>query len=339
MSSDAAHRAAVLGAGSWGTALAIHLGDRGRDVQLWGRDSALMGEMADRRANPTYLPDVTFPDHLNPTGALDEALNGARYVILAIPSHGMRSVLREAAPHLPAGAILVSATKGIENDSLRRMSEVATEETGGRHPVVVLSGPSFAAEVARKLPTALVAASTDDAALRAVQDEFRGSTFRLYASDDVPGVEIGASLKNIIAIAAGVVESLHLGHNAMSALITRGLAEISRLAGAMGGRRETLAGLSGLGDLVLTCTGNLSRNRHVGIELGRGRALQDVLAGMRMVAEGVRTASTVVELADQFGLSMPISRTIHDVVSGRIEAADAYRGLMGSTPGHESEPG
>jgi len=284
--------------------------------------------MADRRANPTYLPDVTFPDHLNPTGALDEALNGARYVILAIPSHGMRSVLREAAPHLPAGAILVSATKGIENDSLRRMSEVATEETGGRHPVVVLSGPSFAAEVARKLPTALVAASTDDAALRAVQDEFRGSTFRLYASDDVPGVEIGASLKNIIAIAAGVVESLHLGHNAMSALITRGLAEISRLAGAMGGRRETLAGLSGLGDLVLTCTGNLSRNRHVGIELGRGRALQDVLAGMRMVAEGVRTTTAALALGERYGVELPIAAQMAEVLAGRLTPRDAVVTLM-----------
>ncbi|HEX5215965.1 MAG TPA: NAD(P)H-dependent glycerol-3-phosphate dehydrogenase [Vicinamibacterales bacterium] len=328
MSSDAAHRAAVLGAGSWGTALAVHLGDRGRDVQLWGRDSALMGEMADRRANPTYLPDVTFPDHLNPTGALDEALNGARYVILAIPSHGMRSVLREAAPHLPADAILVSATKGIENDSLRRMSEVASEETGGRHPVVVLSGPSFAAEVARKLPTALVAASTDDAAVRAVQEEFRGSTFRLYASDDVPGVEIGASLKNIIAIAAGVVESLHLGHNAMAALITRGLAEISRLAGAMGGRRETLAGLSGLGDLVLTCTGNLSRNRHVGIELGRGRALQDVLAGMRMVAEGVRTTTAALALGERYGVELPIAAQMAEVLAGRLTPRDAVVTLM-----------
>jgi len=328
MSSDAAHRAAVLGAGSWGTALAIHLGDRGRDVQLWGRDSTLMGEMADRRANPTYLPDVTFPDHLNPTGALDEALDGARYVILAIPSHGMRSVLRQAAPYLPAGAILVSATKGIENDSLRRMSEVATEETGGRHPVVVLSGPSFAAEVARKLPTALVAASTDAAAVRAVQEQFRGSTFRLYASDDVPGVEIGASLKNIIAIAAGVVESLHLGHNAMSALITRGLAEISRLAGAMGGRRETLAGLSGLGDLVLTCTGSLSRNRHVGIELGRGRALQDVLAGMRMVAEGVRTTTAALALGEQYGVELPIAAQMAEVLAGRLTPRDAVVTLM-----------
>ena len=328
MSSDAAHRAAVLGAGSWGTALAIHLGDRGRDVQLCGRDSTLMGEMADRRANPTYLPDVTFPDHLNPTGALDEALDGARYVILAIPSHGMRSVLREAAPYLPAGAILVSATKGIENDSLRRMSEVATEETGGRHPVVVLSGPSFAAEVARKLPTALVAASTDAAAVRAVQEQFRGSTFRLYASDDVPGVEIGASLKNIIAIAAGVVESLHLGHNAMSALITRGLAEISRLAGAMGGRRETLAGLSGLGDLVLTCTGSLSRNRHVGIELGRGRALQDVLAGMRMVAEGVRTTTAALALGEQYGVELPIAAQMAEVLAGRLTPRDAVVTLM-----------
>jgi glycerol-3-phosphate dehydrogenase (NAD(P)+) len=208
------------------------------------------------------------------------------------------------------------------------MSEVATEETGGRHPVVVLSGPSFAAEVARKLPTALVAASTDAAAVRAVQEEFRGSTFRLYASDDVPGVEIGASLKNIIAIAAGVVESLHLGHNAMSALITRGLAEISRLAGAMGGRRETLAGLSGLGDLVLTCTGSLSRNRHVGIELGRGRALQDVLAGMRMVAEGVRTTTAALALGEQYGVELPIAAQMAEVLAGRLTPRDAVVTLM-----------
>ena len=191
----------------------------------------------------------------------------------------------------------MSATKGLETETLRRMSEVVCEETGGRHPVVVLSGPSFAPEVAREMPTALVAASRDAAALESVQQRFRGPRFRLYGSTDVAGVEIGAALKNIIAIAAGVVESLALGHNALAALITRGLAEISRLACAVGGQRETLAGLSGLGDLVLTCTGTLSRNRHVGMELGRGRALDEILAGMRMVAEGVRTTQAALALS------------------------------------------
>ena len=328
MTSDTRHRAAVLGAGSWGTALAIHLGSVGHDVTLWGRDRALLDEMSDRRANPTYLPDIMFPARLRPVAHLADALAGARHVIVAVPSHGLRAVLHEAAPHVPAGAILVSATKGIETDTLQRMSSVIAEETQGRHPVVVLSGPSFAAEVARHAPTALVAASSDAAALRCVQEEFRGPAFRLYASDDVVGVEIGAALKNIIAIAAGVTESLQLGHNAMSALITRGLAEISRLSGAMGGRRETLAGLSGLGDLVLTCTGSLSRNRHVGVELGRGRPLDEILASMRMVAEGVRTTPAALALGVAHGVELPIASQMADVLAGRCAPKDAVVNLM-----------
>lgn len=322
------HRAAVLGAGSWGTALAIHLGSVGHDVALWGRDATLMTAMAERRANPTYLPDVTFPAPLRPTASLSSALHGARHVIVAVPSHGLRTVMRAAAAHLPEGAILVSATKGIENDTLKRMSEVLQEETGGRHPVVVLSGPSFAAEIAQRLPTALVAASDDAAAVAAVQDEFRGPLFRLYGSTDVVGVEISASLKNVIAIAAGVVESLGLGHNAMSALITRGLAEISRLSCAMGGQRETAAGLSGLGDLVLTCTGSLSRNRHVGLELGRGRSLDDVLAGMRMVAEGVRTTTAALALGARHGVELPIAAQVAEVLAGRKTPRAAVGDLM-----------
>ena len=328
MRSDAGHQAAVLGAGSWGTALAIHLGFIGHDVTIWGRDRALIDEMAARRANPTYLPDLTFPSPLRPVPALAEALAGARYVIVAVPSHGLRSVVRAAVPHLSTGAVLVSATKGIETDSLQRMSEVIAGETGGRHPVVALSGPSFAAEVARQLPTALVAASTNAEAVRGVQEEFRGPAFRLYASEDVVGVEIGAALKNIIAIAAGVTESLQLGHNAMAALITRGLAEISRLSGAMGGRRDTLAGLSGLGDLVLTCTGSLSRNRHVGLELGRGRPLEEILASMRMVAEGVRTTSAALALGVRYGVELPIAAQMAEVLAGRQTPRDAVVNLM-----------
>jgi len=328
MSSDAKHRAAVLGAGSWGTALAIHLGQIGHDVTLWGRDRALLHEMASRRANPTYLPDLTFPPAVRPTVSLDDALAGATLVLLAVPSHGLRAVVRAAAPHVPARAVLVSATKGIETDTLARMSEVVSAETHGRHPVVVLSGPSFAAEVARQLPTALVAASTDAAAVRLVQDGLRGPFLRLYASDDVAGVEIGGALKNIIAIAAGVVESLGLGRNALAALITRGLAEISRLSCAMGGRRETLAGLSGLGDLVLTCTGSLSRNRHVGIELGRGRSLDSILAGMRMVAEGVNTTTAALALGARHGVELPIAEQMAAVLGGRKTPKDAVTDLM-----------
>jgi glycerol-3-phosphate dehydrogenase (NAD(P)+) len=328
MHSDASHQAAVLGAGSWGTALAIHLGNVGHHVTLWGRDRALIEEMAARRANPTYLPDLTFPLPLAPTPSLADALAGARHVIVAVPSHGLRTVVRMALPHLPAGAVLVSATKGFETDTLQRMSEVLVDETRGRHPVVVLSGPSFAAEVARRLPTALVAASTDERAVRSVQQEFRGPSFRLYGSDDVVGVETGAAFKNTIAIAAGVVESLELGHNALSALITRGLAEISRLACAMGGRRETLAGLSGLGDLVLTCTGSLSRNRHVGVELGRGRSLDEILSGMRMVAEGVRTTTAALALGERHGVELPIAAQMAEVLDGRCDVHAALEALM-----------
>lgn len=328
MSVEITGQAAVLGAGSWGTALAVHLGTSGRDVSLWGRDAALLAEMSARRANPTYLPDVAFPDRLRPTASLEEALADSRYVILAVPSHGLRDVLRAASAFIPAGAVLVSATKGLEVGSLHRMSQVAEAETGGRFPVVVLSGPSFASEVARRLPTALVAASSDEDALRAVQHEFRGSYFRLYGSDDVVGVEIGAALKNIIAIAAGVVESLDLGHNAMAALITRGLAEISRLSCAMGGRRETLAGLSGLGDLVLTCTGDLSRNRHVGLELGRGRPLDEILSGMKMVAEGVRSTSAALALGATHGVELPIASHMAEVLAGRETPRDAVGALM-----------
>lgn len=320
--------AAVLGAGSWGTALAMHLAGAGHRVCLWGRDRALIAEMRERRANPTYLPDVILPDSVTPADTFDEALSGARFVVCAVPSHGLREVMRLARPYLERDAILISATKGIEESSLARMSEVLIEETGEAHRVVVLSGPSFAAEVARGLPTALVAASTDTTAVDAVQEEFRSKSLRLYGSDDVIGVEVGGALKNVIAIAAGAVESLGLGHNALSALITRGLAEISRLAAAVGGRRETLAGLSGLGDLVLTCTGSLSRNRHVGMELGRGRPIGDVLAGMRMVAEGVRTTDAALALGARHGVELPIAQQMSDVLAGRRPPLEAVGELM-----------
>jgi len=319
---------AILGAGSWGTALSVHLGRLGHDVRLWARDRSFAGELQARRANATYLPDVALPETVSISSSIDEALRGTELIVAAVPSHGCRTVMRAAAPHIARRATIVSATKGLESDTLLRMSEVIAEELGPARPVVVLSGPSFALEVARQLPTAVLAASSNEAATELVQAEFRGPYFRLYASRDVAGVEIGAALKNVIAIAAGVVEGLGLGQNALAALITRGLAEISRLACAAGGRRETLAGLSGLGDLVLTCTGSLSRNRHVGIELARGRPLPEILAGMKMVAEGVRTTGAALALGARHGVELPIASQMAEVLAGRSDARSAVGALM-----------
>ncbi|HKB13508.1 MAG TPA: NAD(P)H-dependent glycerol-3-phosphate dehydrogenase [Vicinamibacterales bacterium] len=330
---------AVLGAGSWGTALAVHLGRVGHDVRLWARDPALVAEMATRRANAVYLPGVGLPDSVVVTHAMDDALPGAELVVSAIPSHGCRSVIRSAAPWLSARATIVSATKGIEAGTMLRMSEVIVQETAAAHRVVVLSGPSFAIEVARQLPTAVLAASVDADAIELVQQEFRGPSLRLYGSDDVIGVEIGAAMKNIIAIAAGVVEGLGLGHNALAALVTRGLAELTRLACAAGGRRETLAGLSGLGDLVLTCTGTLSRNRHVGIELARGRTLPEILAGMKMVAEGVITTGAALELGARHGVELPIATQMAEVLGGRSDVRTAITALMLRPQRAEAETG
>jgi len=318
----------VVGAGSWGTALAVHLTRTGHAVQLWARDACLVSQIQRSGSNTRYLPDIELPRTIRVTSDLGEALHEASFVVFAVPSHGLRAVVRSAAALLGADAILVSAAKGLEEVTLARMSQVVIQETDGSHPTVVLSGPSFAAEVARGLPTAVLAASADGAALARVQEHFRGPTFRLYGSEDVTGVEIGGALKNVIAIAAGAVEGLGLGHNSMAALITRGLAEISRLAGAEGGRRETLAGLGGLGDLVLTCTGALSRNRCVGIELGRGRRLEEILSGMHMVAEGIRTTSAALALGAQHGIELPIAAQMKRVLDGTCSPRDAVETLM-----------
>ena len=320
---------AILGAGSWGTALAVHLARSGHDVRLWARGSAMVATMTATRRNPHYLSDIALPDSVSVTTDMAGALRGVACVVVAVPTRGVRTAVRAAAPLLAPGAILVSAAKGLETESLQRMSQVIASEVGGRHAIVVLSGPSFAAEVARELPTAVLAASADAAAVEAVQEQFKGRGFRIYASDDVPGVEIGGALKNVIAIAAGCVEGLGLGHNAMAALITRGLAEISRLACAEGGRRETLAGLSGLGDLVLTCTGELSRNRRVGVELGRGRPLIEILRDIRMVAEGVRTTGAALALGQRHGLELPIAAQMAAVLEGRTSPMVAVESLMG----------
>ena len=319
---------AVLGSGSWGTALALHLSNAGHKVWLWGRNPELISEMALTRVNAVYLPEVVLPAGVVMTGELEDALHRADFVVAAVPSHGTRGVIRSAAPFIPRDAQIVSATKGLEQDTLLRVSEVIAEEVRGARPIAVLSGPSFAIEVARGLPTAVSVACADPVLAQDVQREFRAPYLRLYASTDVVGVEIGGALKNIIAIAAGVVEGLGLGQNSLAALITRGLAEITRLACAVGARRETLAGLSGLGDLVLTCTGSFSRNRHVGVELGRGRPIGDVLAGMKMVAEGVRTTSVALALGRKHGVELPIATQMAGVLSGSRSAVLAVEELM-----------
>jgi glycerol-3-phosphate dehydrogenase (NAD(P)+) len=284
--------------------------------------------MRDRRANAVYLPDVRFPDRLIVTNDLEQALEETQSVVWAVPSHGTREVLRCAAPFIRPGSIVVSATKGLEQDSLLRMSQIFDAELGGRIHVAVLSGPSFAAEMARQLPTAVSVASRDAAIVERVQGEFRAPYFRLYGTSDMVGVEIGGALKNVIAIAAGLAEGLGLGHNALAGLITRGLAEMSRLACALGAQRDTLAGLTGLGDLVLTCTGTLSRNRHVGVELAQGRPLADVLAGMKMVAEGVRTTEAALALAARHGVELPIAAQVAELLAGRKDARTALLELM-----------
>ena len=281
-----------------------------------------------RRANAVYLPDVRFPANLSVTGDMRAALAGTEFIVSAVPSHGTRDILRRAAPHIQRGSTVVSATKGLEQDTLLRVSEIIGQELGDIAHVAVLSGPSFAAEVARELPTAVSIASRDSDAVQRVQAEFRAPYLRLYATEDVVGVEIGGAVKNVIAIAAGMVEGLGLGHNALAALITRGLAEMSRLACAAGAKRETLAGLTGLGDLVLTCTGALSRNRHVGVQLASGRAVADVLAGMKMVAEGVRTTEAALALAARYHVELPIAAQVGELLAGRKDPKTALYELM-----------
>lgn len=295
---------------------------------MWGRDAALIDDLRVRRANAVYLPDVMFPAPLKVTADLAEALAGAEVIVAAIPSHGMREVLRRAAPFVGRNAIVVSAAKGLEQQSLFRPSEIVQQELHPHVRVSVLSGPSFAAEMARELPTAVCIASTDPHVVEKVQADFRAPYFRLYGTQDVLGVEIGGALKNVIAIAAGVAEGLGLGQNAQAGLITRGLAEIARLACAAGAQRETLAGLTGLGDLVLTCTGTLSRNRHVGLELARGRSLPDVLASMKTVAEGVRTTDAALALAAQFDVELPIAAQVAALLAGRKDPRTALYDLM-----------
>ena len=318
---------AIIGAGSWGTALSIALAPRFPGVRLWVNEADLAERMAATRINDVYLPGAPIPINVDITSDLATTLLDAECVLTVTPSHVTRAVYQRMLPHIKPGTLFVSATKGLENGSLLRMSEVIPQVLGPV-PVAVLSGPSFAREVARLEPTALVAASTDPGVAESVQAAFSGPSFRVYASNDPIGVEIGGSIKNVVAIGAGVLHGMGLGHNAMAALITRGLAEITRLAVAMGGKPQTLAGLAGLGDLVLTCTGDLSRNRTVGMELARGRKLDEIVNSMKMVAEGIKTTNAVVELAQRHSLEMPIAEQMYQMLHFGSSPQQAIRRLM-----------
>lgn len=323
--------AAVVGGGSWGTALAKVLADKGETVRLWARDPALADTMRRTRENFRYLPGVLLPETLLPTAELGLALEGADLVLIVLPSHTLRDVVRAMHRHgLPAGVPIVSATKGIETETLELMSEVLESELPlERHrDLAYLSGPSFAKEVANGLPTAIVVASRNDELAHRLQHRFSSERLRVYANDDVVGVEVGGALKNVIAIAAGAADGLGIGFNARAAMITRGLNEIARLAMAKGGSALTLAGLAGLGDLVLTCTGELSRNRTVGYELGRGRSIDEILAGMTQVAEGVRTAKSAYLLGEKLGVELPITGEVYRVLYEKKPAREAVSYLM-----------
>jgi glycerol-3-phosphate dehydrogenase (NAD(P)+) len=326
-------RIAVMGSGAWGTAIAISLAQRGgHQILLWSYAGDVAAAMRERRENTAFLPRFRLPEAIAVTDNAGEALAFAEIVVSVMPSQFVRSSYQQFARHLHPGQQLVSATKGIEDGTSLRMSEVIAEVLAARNlqlPCAVLSGPSFAQEVAAGAPTAITIASTDAELAARVQREFSSRTLRLYTNDDVVGVELGGSLKNVIAIAAGIVAGLELGYNSNAALITRGIAEITRLAVACGGRRETLAGLSGVGDLVLTCTGSLSRNRTVGVELGRGRKIDEILAGLEgKVAEGVRTTSAALGLARRHNVEMPITEQMDAILSRGQAPERAIEELM-----------
>ncbi len=323
-------RIAIIGGGNWGTALAITLARKGHAVELWAYEREVVDSIRLRHENELYLPGIKIPLNVSATGSLGRAAAGAEIVLTVMPSHVCRPLIRELGAYANPEMIFVSATKGIESERLMRMSEIIREELSPRFEprLCVLSGPSFAREVALGDPTAVVVASEDRELAELVQAEFSSAAFRLYTSTDVVGVEMGGAVKNVIAIAAGVITGLGLGHNPMAALLTRGLAEMTRLGCACGAKRETFAGLAGLGDLALTCTGELSRNRRVGIELGKGRKLADIVGSMRMVAEGIKTTGATLALAEKHGVDVPITYQVHRILSGEVAPRQAIRELM-----------
>jgi len=335
-------RIAVIGAGAWGTALSIVLGRTGEHrIKLWAYEAEVRERIRTTRTNARFLPDHRIPDCVAPTGDFADALEGAEIVVSVMPSQHCRGLFAQMATHLRPDMLVVSATKGLEQETLLRMTEVigaVLGESRVRCPLGALSGPSFAAEVARGDPTAITIASENDELALRVQREFSDRAFRVYTHNDVVGVELGGALKNIIAIAAGVCHGLGLGHNTIAALVTRGLAEIARLAVACGGQAETMAGLAGLGDLVLTSTGALSRNRSVGVALGSGRSLPEAIADMQgRVAEGIFTTRAAVELAGARGVEMPITEQMHAVLNQETSPREAIQALMTRTSKRENE--
>jgi glycerol-3-phosphate dehydrogenase (NAD(P)+) len=325
-------RIAILGGGSWGTALAIVLSrtHKPREISLWVRDEALAESIRRDRENKPYLPGHKLPETVQVSHDAATVLKNAGAVVGAIPAAHARGVYRHVLPHLGGGIPIVSATKGLEPATHARMSEVISQVVSPEFPprLAILSGPSFAAEAAAGQPTAVVMASHDLALANELQEEFAAPNFRLYTNEDVLGVELAGAMKNVMAIAAGVCQGIGLGSNPLAALITRGLAEMTRLAVALGARPETLSGLAGLGDLVLTCTGSLSRNRHVGIELGKGRPLGEILEGMRMVAEGVGTSGALLALARDTGMELPITEQVEAILHQGRPPREAIRSIM-----------
>lgn len=324
-------RVAVVGAGSWGTAVAGMTGTE-HTVALWARRPALADAINEQHANPDYLTDFTLPETVTGTADIAEAVSDAEVVVMAVPSHGYRAVLAEAAPHLGVATPIVSLTKGIEQDTMLRMTEVTLEVTRtDPSRVGVLTGPNLAREIAAGQPAAAVVAVSDDDVARTLQGLFMGPTFRVYTNPDVVGCESAGALKNVMAIAAGVAHGLGYGDNSKAALVTRALAELTRLGVALGGSPLTFAGLAGMGDLVATCFSDQSRNRTVGVELGKGRSLDDVVTEMRMVAEGVKTTKAVLALAERHGVDMPIAAAVGEVLYGGRSPADMVHGLMTRT--------
>lgn len=328
---------AIIGAGAWGTGLSIAVGRKGaHEVRLWALETEVRESIVEHHENRLFLPGYRIPNSVTPTNDIREAIEGSDIVVSVMPSHHCRALFAEAQAYLQPEMLLVSATKGLENETLLRMSEVITQvvrDTRKFTPRIgALSGPSFAKEVARGDPTVIAVASADADLVRTVQSEFSDPAFRIYTNQDLVGVELGGALKNVIAIAAGICDGLGLGHNSVAALITRGLAEITRLAVACGARPETMSGLAGLGDLVLTCTGDLSRNRSVGVELGRGRRLPEIIAGMHgMVAEGVLTTNAALGLARSKQVEMPITEQMYAILQKGKAPRSAIYELMTRT--------
>jgi glycerol-3-phosphate dehydrogenase (NAD(P)+) len=335
---------AVIGAGAWGTAISIALGRKGSHrIRLWAHEKEVCDSIAQQRVNDKFLPACPIPNSVTSSNDLATAIDGAQIVVSVMPSQHCRGIFEQMRTHLRPDTLIVSATKGLEESSLLRMTEVISQvldNSGHRPRVGALSGPSFALEVARGDPTAVTIASQDEALARTVQHEFSDPSFRVYTNTDVIGVELGGALKNVVAIAAGICAGLELGHNSIAALITRGLTEMTRLSVACGGRADTMAGLAGLGDLVLTCTGGLSRNRSVGVELGRGRKLPEIVAGMHgMVAEGIFTTTAAVGLAKSRRVEMPITEQMDAILHRGKNPRDAIQELMKRSGKSESALG